>query len=354
MRKKNYFWKLLLKVLLVVILAFVLTIGALLIIAGVRHSSLKKEEAQYLVPPGEVVNVNGHDLNVIHRGDETKDKALVFVHSNKSIDNAVTLSPLFDELEDYEIIYVDRSGYGFSDDYDADKSIDAMLDEVRQAVQAVSERKSYIVVAEKAAGVMAIHWANRYPDEVEAIVGLHMFFPDQYTELEDDAYCNMSNKLLVTLVKCGAHRYASSIYPSNDFSLYTERQMTVRNALVSNRFYTKGMYNEDKQIVKNAKLVAAEPWPEATPMYLIYANPFMDPYLHESADMQELYNQVTEQGEEYDPVASYNDYYRTYVEDKNKRTGNITIEEISGPEKLITYNPKELAKLISHYTNSLE
>jgi pimeloyl-ACP methyl ester carboxylesterase len=350
MRKKNQFWKILLMVLLGACVALAATIGIVILVAYSNNKKLSVQEAEYLVPPGEMVEVNGHQIHVMHQGDTEAEHTLVFLHSNKTIDDSIVLQPLFDGLTDYDLIYVDRSGVGFSEDYDASKDIDSMLEETRSAVKAVDNNTSYILVATKSAGVEAIYWAHKYPDEVEAIVGLEMYFPDQYSEVDDDEYSGIGNKLLVKLASIGANRYATDIYPTNDFSIYTEKQMNIRNVLTSNRLYTQGMYNEDAALVKNAKQVMEYGWPEDVPMYLLYANPFMDPYLHEDSDMLDLYNEVAEQGEEYDCVTSYNDYYRTYLDAYE----NVTMEEISGPERLVTYNPTTIAEKIKSYIETME
>lgn len=348
MRKKNQFWIILLKVIVGFVLALLLTLGVVLLIASMSHKRKLAEEEQYLVPPGQMVEVDGHKLHVMHEGDMESEYTLVFLHSNKVIDDAIVMQPLFKELMEYELIYVDRSGYGFSEDADVKKDVASMVEETRAAVCAVTDSRKYILVASKSAGLEAISWANTYPEEVQGIIGLEMYFPDQYSELDDDTYCTFGNKILVKLVSIGAHRYAQDIYPSNDFSLYTDKQMATRDALVSKSFYTEGMYREDAWVVKNGKKLIEAGWPEEINMYLLYANPFMDPYLHENGDMLELYNQVQEQGEEYDPVTSYNDYYRTYLAEHK----NVTMEEISGPERLVDYAPDVLAGKIKDYLES--
>ncbi|MGN0396089.1 MAG: alpha/beta hydrolase [Coprococcus sp.] len=347
--KSGYGLKIL-KVIGAVLAALILIIGAALFIANIKHKKLLEEEKQYLTLPGELVDVDGHKIHVMHEGNESSDCTLVFLHGNRTIDASITLQPLFGELSDYNLIYMDRSGFGFSEDYDASKDVDSMVEESRTALKAVDDSKSYILVAAKSAGVEAIYWAEKYPDEVEAIIGIGMYLPEQYLELDDDSYCTLKNKLFLGLVKTGAHRWAQNIYPENSYSIYTEEQMKTRDALASSRLYTKGMYNEDAEIVKNAKFVATYGWPDEINMYLIYANPFMDPYLHEDNNTLEIYNEVAKQGEEYDCETAYNEYYRTYLGQYN----NVSMNEISGPERLVLYNPQKIAELISEYIDILD
>lgn len=353
MRRKHWFLKILLMVLGGILGFAILSIGVLSLVSYIKHINYKKQENKYLVPPGDFVEVNGHDIHVLHEGDYDAETTLVFLHANNMIDDSIVLSPLFKNLEEFNLIYVDRNGYGFSDVYNSDKSVDAMLEETREAISKSCTNKKYILVATKSAGVQAIYWAHKYPEEVEAIIGLEMFFPDQYKELSDDQYCGFSNKLLLYFTKIGAHRYAKNIYPKNDQSIYSDKQMATRNVLISNKFYTRGRYNEDKMVVKNAKKVSELGMPNV-PMYLIYANPYMDPYLHDDEATLKEYTQIRKQGEEqgkdFDCEKSYNEFYRDYASNYK----NITMLEVSGPERLITYNPTEISELIKNYAKSLE
>ncbi len=346
-KERKKMGKMILKAVGIVLLATVVTFGSVLIYANVKHKKALKEEEKYLTPPGQMVEIDGHEIHVVHRGDETAEHALVFIHPNKTADDSIALEPLFDELSDYELIYVDRSGSGYSDDWDAPKDIDSMLAETREAVKAVTGRTSYILVASKSGGTLAVDWADEYPDEVEAIVGLQMYFPDQYEGMDEDAYCSFQNKLMLELVKIGGQRLSDSVLPDNSYDIYTKDQMDRRDALVEKGLYTRGMYNEDKYLVKNANKVAALGLPEKTPMYMIYCNPYTDPFLHQDDDTLETYEDLAQNSEE-DPADTYNSYYKEYAESHS----NVEMTEMSGPDRLIVYNPQKVADLIKEYISN--
>lgn len=346
-KERKKMGKMILKAVGIVLLATVVTFGSVLIYANVKHKKALKEEEKYLTPPGQMVEIDGHEIHVVHRGDETAEHALVFIHANKTVDDSIALEPLFDELSDYELIYVDRSGSGYSDDWDAPKDIDSMLAETREAVKAVTGRTSYILVASKSGGTLAVDWADEYPDEVEAIVGLQMYFPDQYEGMDEDAYCSFQNKLMLELVKIGGQRLSDSVLPDNSYDIYTKDQMDRRDALVEKGLYTQGMYNEDKYLVKNANKVAALGLPEKTPMYMIYCNPYTDPFLHQDDDTLETYEDLAQNSEE-DPAGTYNSYYKEYAESHS----NVEMTEMSGPDRLIVYNPQKVADLIKEYISN--
>ena len=190
-------------------------------------------------------------------------------------------------------------------------------------------------------------WADEYPDEVEAIVGLQMYFPDQYEGMDEDAYCSFENKIMLELVKIGGQRLSDSVLPDNSYNIYTKDQMDRRNAIIEKELYTQGMYNEDKYLVKNANKVAALGFPKNTPMYMIYCNPYTDPFLHQDDDILETYEDLMQNSEE-DPADTYNSYYKEYTESHS----NVEMTEMSGPDRLIVYNPQKVADLIKEYISS--
>lgn len=345
-KQQRRYSMLILKVMGAVLAAVVVAMACVLVYANVKHKNALKEEEKYLTPPGQMVEVNGHEIHVVHRGDESAKHAIVFIHSNKTVDDSIALEPLWDELSDYEIIYVDRSGVGYSEDWDAPKDIESMLEETRSAVKAVTNRKTYILAAIQSGGMLALDWADTYPDEVESIIGLQMYLPEQYTNLDDNAYCSLSNKIMLKLVNIGGQRLSDSVFPDNDYNLYSKDQMDRRDALIAKNLYTQGMYNEDKNLVKNGKKVNEAGWPEAVKMYLIYCNPYEDPYLHENEDALEMYEEVASQSDA-DPADTYNTNYRESL----KAHSNVTVDEISGPDRLIVYNPQKTAQMIQEYTN---
>lgn len=347
-KNKNKFWLFVLKAIGFVTLAITLFLGVFVLVAYVNHRSKLKKEADLLVPPGQMVEIDGHQIHVLKRGNPDSDTTIVFMHGSRVSDESIALEPVYEELDEYNLIYVDRSGYGFSDNYDADKSVSSIVNETRAAVKLVDDSKSYILVAEDSAGISALYWARTYPGEVDSIIGINMYMPEQYENVDKDK--SAGKKSMVLAVKLGLHRYAKGIFPENLKSLYTNHQLEVRNALIARGFYTQGMYNEDVAIVSNGKETSALGWPSDIPIYVICSNPYIDPFLHEDSDTLDVYNQVKKQGDEYDPAVAYNEAYIEVL----KKHKNLEYVEVSGPVRVSTYCPKELAGLIKNHIKTME
>ena len=84
---------------------------------------------------------------------------------------------------DYKIVVVEKFGYGFSDIVDENRDIDTMLSETRMALDNVGIKGPYVLCPHSMSGLEALYWAQKYPEEVEAIVGLDMAVPDYYDEM---------------------------------------------------------------------------------------------------------------------------------------------------------------------------
>ncbi|MBQ8318664.1 MAG: hypothetical protein IJX85_10020 [Lachnospiraceae bacterium] len=333
-----------------IFIIFMLATGALnLIIFAViygNHKSKLKKEVAYLNTPGHFVDVDGHSIHIIDEGNVDSEVTLLFLHSADVSDDSVALRPMFNELkDDYRIVFVERSGVGFSESRGIDKNIDNMLEETRTVLDKAGVEGPFVVVPVGTAGLEVIHWANKYPDEIEAVIGINMTYPEQYADITTEEYCGFFDYLLVPFYSLGGQRFMEVVYPSNEYGVYTETQMLTRRALVSKVGFTKDMYNENLAMVDNANKVAEEGWPEELNMYLIYANPLMEPYRSSNESVNDSYQSALEENSEVDYITEYNRSIRDYFADKE----NITVEEMGGPARLYTYDPKNLADKVSGY-----
>lgn len=310
-----------------------------------NHTSKLKKEEGYLVAPGQMVEVNGHNMHVYVTGNLEADTTLVFLHNSKLVDESVALQPLFNELKDYKLVLVERSGVGYSENSGSSRDIDTILEETRLALNGAGVEGPYTLVAMGTGGIEAIHWANKYKNEVKRIIGVNMYYPEQFADLTTEEYCGFFDYMMVPFYKIGGHRLVKELYPDNPYGLYSDAQMNVRKALVSKNGYTKDMYEEDLATVNNAAKVAEEGIPTDVEITLIYANPLMEPYVNVDKEVNQTYTEQATANPDIDFVAEYNKESKEYFANYK----NVTIEEVSGPGRLYVYAPVELGKLIVEY-----
>ena len=359
-KSKKNFKKFLHKFFKMFIIIFGAAIAINLIVIGVLfliHRNKLSDERGYLNPKGQMVEVGGHQIHAIVDGNEKSDKTLVFIHSNGITDDSVALEPLFGKLQDYRLVYIDRSGFGYSSTDKTDKDIDSIVEEMRSVLAALKIKGPYVLVPNGIAGLEATYWADEYPEEVESIIGINISVADDFDGITEEQYCGFFNYIMVGFSAIGGQRYVKSIYPDNFGAVYTEKQMLVRKTLIFKNFYTKDMYQEDLMAVSNAAKVKEAGFPSETPMLMLLANPLMRPYIDDDAAVREEYEGALEEiygtgtdasntdAEKIDYVGQYNakkkEYYSQYK--------NVQVVEMAGPSRLYTYDPDGVAEAITAY-----
>ena len=127
-----------------------------------------------------------HRMNVFTAGDPAKPK-LVFMAGSGTTAPMYDFKILYARLaESFRIIVIEKFGYGYSDLYEGPCDIDSLVSFQRQALQKAGEEGSYILLPHSMAGLEAIRWKQKYPDEIQAIIGLDMATPLTYAEWSDE------------------------------------------------------------------------------------------------------------------------------------------------------------------------
>lgn len=144
---------------------------------------LERERPLLERPLGQMVEVDGHDMCVYVQG--TGPHTLVFLSGSGTASPILDFRGLYSLLAgDYRIVVIEKFGYGFSDVVDTERSFDTMLRQDREALSRVGVEGPYVLCPHSMSGLEAILWAQRHPDEVEAIVGLDMALPRSYDEFD--------------------------------------------------------------------------------------------------------------------------------------------------------------------------
>lgn len=334
------------KVLLGALIGFV--VFNVIVISGIAiyNKSQLKKEAQYLQEPGRLYSINGHSMHIYETGNLEAEHTLLFMHGTMGADSVVSLRPLFDELrEDYHLVYIDRAGNGYSDVTAVSRDVDTMLSETRALLAAAEIEGPFVLVPYYSAGMEALYWYQTYPEEVHSIVGIDMTYPAKYQAYQDNWDISGVSKMFNMFCKIGGQRLITIAYPTNEFGLYTEKEMLTRNALISKYGYTDNMYNEDCMIYENAKSVGLEYFPTELPMLQLVSNKAMEPYLSTDEELQEQIENAKETNPDLDPVKMYNEGIVAYF----AQFDNVDCVELAGPTELYEYCPEKVAEEIVRF-----
>lgn len=236
-----------------VIIIVMIVLCALLLITYIHHRIKNESEKSLLNPIGQLVKFEGRNMCVFTEGKG--EKTLVFMSGGGTPSPILDFRTLYSHLTDeYKIAVVERFGYGFSDDSDRSRDIDTTLDDTRKALLEAGIQAPYVLCPHSLSGLEAIYWAQKYPDEVLAIIGLDMAAPEYYKDLNVSAFVL---KLDQVLCEMGVIRLISNsvniMYKNSEL---TENELGIIKALYSRRCVSDAIVNEAKNCKQNAKTIS--------------------------------------------------------------------------------------------------
>ncbi len=193
-----------------------------------KELELLKEKGYY-----NPVSVGDYSLNVAKFGNSDGGHTIVSLAGLKMGDFSVTQRQMTSYLEEGNlVVFVDRAGYGFSDDTDNEMTLEYIVEDYRKALQNAGIGAPYVLMAHSIGGVYATYWSSIYPGEIEAVVFL------DGTQLSENTYedepsdpIDFGDKAYAFLAKLGFSRYIlreySYLYPDN----FSEEEQKLGDAL---------------------------------------------------------------------------------------------------------------------------
>ena len=236
------------------------------------HNIFKhKENGFFKNPPvGRFVEVDGHKMNVYVEGEG--EHTLVFMSGSGTTSPIYDFRDFTDRLkDDYRIVIIEKFGYGFSNLTDDDRTVDVIAEQNRKALLAAGVEGPYILCPHSFAGLETIYWAQHYPDEVEAVIGLDMAVPESY---EPGVYNAENIKKLVRSKKLTAAGRTLGIVRlltgKDSFpETLTDEEKSYVKAIASARYCNRTYRNEIAHILDDLELLSSNPVPDVATLLFI-------------------------------------------------------------------------------------
>ena len=236
------------KSLLLILIVFVL----LMVGIFVYNKIMLKKEAFLREPIGQMVEVDGHYMSIYTEGEGKH--TLVFMSGAGIPSPIIDYKSLYSLLsDDYKIVVIEKFGYGYSDIVDSERNFDTILRQDREALAKAGINGPFILCPHSMSGLEAILWAQNYPEEVEAIVGLDMSVPQGYNYDELKTTEDNSFNLLLLLRENGILRLTLSDNYLPD--TYTDEDKKIYRALACVKSGNKTVENEKLHIAEAIDMI---------------------------------------------------------------------------------------------------
>ena len=230
--------------------------AALVLSAAVNAIVRIKNRALLKKPMGQFVRLDGHDMNVLVKGQGSH--TLVFLSGLGTVSPVLDFKALYSQLEDgFRIVVPEKFGYGFSDIVKTTRRFEENVELYRRCLSALGIEGPYILCAHSISGLEAMRWAQRYPREVEAIVGLDTTPADFADGKKEEGFSARRVMLVKALNLCGLSRFGK---PKCLPHLTEEEKRIMRELSVRNNL-NDDVVSESRDIANISETVRSAPLP---------------------------------------------------------------------------------------------
>lgn len=350
------------------ILLFVIIISLLFIIINfIVHKVKSKNEYNYL---NEIGYINKYDageykLNIYRVGNSESKHKIIAISGLGINDYSVEMSFVNDELkDDYEIIYIDRAGYGYSDDTSIEQTVERVVSDYRNALNSAGIEGPYILLPHSYGGVFATYWESIYPEEVEGVVfadtselGLNMWDEEEYN-------ISFVNHLELFASKLGLHRLVlgNYFYPLPRY--YSKENQKIADYLNIYSITNKAKLSEIKEMNSNTNKAYNSIVSNDIPkIYISSSSAFrtideFKQYINWINDRQEELGEEKIKMPSDEIIETYIDEFIKWEEEKIipyiNLLGNAKLILLPGNHLIFQEKPEELSKIIKDFIISLD
>jgi pimeloyl-ACP methyl ester carboxylesterase len=262
------------------ILAIVaLTLLGFLVVSAAANLLLERVERANATPYGERVRIDQGTINVSITGDD--GPTLVLLSGLGTGAPGLDFAPLVRELDGYRTVVVEGFGYGYSDTEARPRTIENISEELHSVLAARGIHGPYVLAGHSIAGFYTLYYANKYPAEVSAVVGIDPTVPTGTTAspgspapADAPPSGNFWARLPATV---GLVRWAAALGLTDPGgSAYTPSEIDQMRMLTSWNFGNAAVTDETNRIGENAAKLQGLSYPSQIPVLQFLAQETID------------------------------------------------------------------------------
>ncbi|WP_442602824.1 alpha/beta fold hydrolase [Paenibacillus sp. KN14-4R] len=316
-------WKVLRNI-LIALIALILIVSAAVFI---YHKYQLSKESALLSSKGTLVDFDNKKINVYNEG--SGGDTYVLMPGSGIAAPIYEMKGLYSKFsKDNKIAIIERAGYGYSDVLDDDRDLDRILEQSREALIRSGNQPPYVLMPHSMSGLEAIYWAQKYPDEVKAIIAMDIGLPQDYVTYKMSFVQSLNIRAMNVFTKIGFHRFLpSSTYNEEVLkqSFLTDQEKEIFKAISFKMTFNDDMLHELLQIDENAKKSVARPLPKGTPILFLAA--------------------YTDQNEH----SAYNERKNKSYEELASQLSRSEVKRVKGKHSIYLYAPDEIYKLATDF-----
>ena len=227
---------------------------------------LEQSEKSSISPYGERVGSAAARINVYRNGHS--GQPVVLLSGLGTPAPALDFSPLIRELGGFDVIVVEGFGYGYSDMNAGERTNSNISRELHEVLTRLHIKQPYVLAGHSIAGFYTLDYANRYPAEVAAVIGIDATIPKPRSEPAEEPQpgINWERALSVT----GVVRNVTAIAPglaAPDSDAYSADELERMRLMLSWNFGNDAVADETARIAANARRSEVSGIPMRSPFW---------------------------------------------------------------------------------------
>ncbi|WP_368901798.1 alpha/beta fold hydrolase [Oceanobacillus oncorhynchi] len=221
-------------------------------------------------PIGEFVEVDGKDMHIYIKGEG--DNTIVLMSGLGTAAPALDFEPLLNELaKENKVVVVEGFGYGWSDLTEKERTVENIIEEIRTALKNSNIHGPYILMPHSVSGVYSMYFANVYPEEVKAVIGIDPTLPEVLAYFDEVAPAMpgyMSYLAPAGLARLATYINSEDFLPIADDGTYSEDNLKMTKAISAWKMNNKNVVAEANEIANNMEKTADMTFPTNMPVLL--------------------------------------------------------------------------------------
>lgn len=232
-----------------------------------------------------VVGSNRMNVQVVGEGEKT----IVILSSFAMPSPIVQYKAYADRLVNngYRVVVIEYFGYGYSLSTKDSRNVGYFVHEIDEALQSAQIYGTYTILANGTSGLYAESYANAFPDKVEKLILVDSIYPETIKEdyikkqIEDDKF----NITLTSYAELTGYARLLSYIKPEMFGIDKMQELGFSNSdisffrkMIANRFYTKTMRNEYKELASNMETFKDYKFPDYLNVLQILSSDYIKEY----------------------------------------------------------------------------
>lgn len=230
----------------------ILVISVIFAWVGISNGLTAYEKSQNKAP-GQMVEVDGEKMHVYMQGEGSH--TIVLMSGLGTVSPVLDYEPLIQALsKNNKVVVVEPFGYGWSDQTSKARTAQNMVEELRQALVEAGITEPVTLMPHSISGLYAMYYANTYPEEVEAVIGIDCTLPKMchyFGEEEPSMPSFMQYLAPLGIFRLDVTFRPEDAYPTSGLENYSKENLELTKRMTAWQVYNKDVEMEADAVQEN-------------------------------------------------------------------------------------------------------